>query len=156
MWYIWFSKKARWFNPADFGCDNKQSRKVPASLNNRSGWRSLHVKAIKTLGALAESNRLQIVELLRNGAMTVGEIAERLDMRQPQASKHLRVLLGAGIVEVRADANRRYYALRAEPFAELDDWLENYRQLWSERYDNLDLYLEKMKADYKKTNQTPL
>ncbi|GGB54213.1 transcriptional regulator [Lentibacillus populi] len=95
--------------------------------------------------ALAEPNRLHIVELLREGPLTVGEIADRLQLRQPQASKHLRVLSEAGIVGVQAVANRRIYKLRPEPFKELDSWLESFRQIWEERLDRLDDYLHGLK-----------
>lgn len=97
-----------------------------------------------TWNALAEPNRLLIVELLRAGPLTVGEVADRLKLRQPQASKHLKYLLEAGIVELKAVANRRIYKLRSEPFKELDDWLESCRRVWDERYDNLDEYLEEL------------
>ncbi len=96
---------------------------------------------IDTLAALAEPNRLRIVELLRDGPRPVGEIGERLRLRQPQTSKHLRVLKDAGLVEVRPDAQRRLYELRAQPLLELDAWLEPYRQYWSERLDALETML---------------
>lgn len=99
---------------------------------------------ITTFSALAEPSRLRIVELLHGGPLTVGEIADRLGLRQPQASKHLRVLLEAGLVEVQAVANRRNYYLRSEPFQELDDWLETYRSIWDERFDNLENYLQNL------------
>ncbi|HEV1998467.1 MAG TPA: metalloregulator ArsR/SmtB family transcription factor, partial [Candidatus Dormibacteraeota bacterium] len=73
-----------------------------------------------TLTALAEPNRFQIVELLRGGPRPVGAIAEELRLRQPQASKHLRVLSEAGLVEVQAVAQQRIYRLRPERFKELD------------------------------------
>jgi DNA-binding transcriptional ArsR family regulator len=95
-----------------------------------------------TLTALAEPNRLYIVELLRDGPLTVGEISNRLGLNQPQTSKHLRVLSNAGLVEVNAISNRRIYKLRAEPFKELDSWLESYRHIWNERFDRLDDYLQ--------------
>lgn len=98
-----------------------------------------------TLNALAEPHRMHIVELLIQQPLTVGEIALRLDMRQPQASKHLRVLSEAGVVEVEAVANRRICRLRPEPFQQLDDWLQPYRQLWENRFDRLEDYLEKLK-----------
>ncbi|PZE19009.1 ArsR/SmtB family transcription factor [Paenibacillus xerothermodurans] len=94
------------------------------------------------LSALAEPNRLNIVELLREGPLTVGRITDRLELRQPQVSQHLRVLLDAGIVDMQAAANRRIYRLRLEPFKELDDWLDSYRQMWNERYDRLDAHLQ--------------
>jgi len=96
------------------------------------------------LSALAEPNRLNIVELLRDGPLTVGEIADRLGLRQPQASKHLKVLSDSGIVEVKAEANRRIYKLRSEPFEALDAWLRPFRRVMEERFDSLDDYLQQL------------
>lgn len=107
---------------------------------------------ITTLSALAEPNRLQIVELLRDGPLTVGEIADRLQIRQPQASKHLRVLSEAGIVTAHADANRRIYQLRSEPFIQFDKWVASYRQIWEERFDQLDDYLNVMQKKMENKN----
>ena len=96
---------------------------------------------IEMLNALAEPNRLRIVELLRDGPRAVGEIGDQLRLRQPQTSKHLRVLRDAGLVDVRPDAQRRLYELRPQPLLELDAWLEPYRQYWSERLDALETML---------------
>jgi DNA-binding transcriptional ArsR family regulator len=96
--------------------------------------------------ALAEPNRLHIVELLRDGPLTVGEITERLGLQQPQVSKHLKVLSETAIVEVQPQANRRIYKLRREPFQELESWLHSFRRLWEERFDRLDDYLLEMQA----------
>lgn len=94
--------------------------------------------------ALAEPNRLRIVELLRDGPLTVGEIADSLTMNQPQTSKHLRVLSQSGIVEVQPEANRRIYKLRTEPLQELDNWLASFRAMWEERFDRLEEYLREL------------
>ncbi len=103
---------------------------------------------ISIFTALAEPNRLRIVEILRDeGPLTVGSIAERVGIRQPQASKHLHALSEAGLVEVQAEANRRYYKLRAEPFQKFEAWLDTYRGVWDERFDNLDKYLMKMQMN---------
>jgi DNA-binding transcriptional ArsR family regulator len=101
---------------------------------------------ITIFNGLSEPNRMRIVDLLLDGPLTVGEIADRLGLRQPQASKHLRILLEAGLVEVQADANRRHYKLRMEPFQALDAWLETYRDVWEERFDQLEQYLTKLRA----------
>ena len=102
---------------------------------------------MKTLWtALTEPNRLHIIELLRDGPLTVGEITERLGLQQPQVSKHLKVLSEAEIVEVQPQANRRIYHLRREPFQELETWLHSFRRLWEERFDNLDNYLLELQA----------
>lgn len=94
-----------------------------------------------TISALAEPNRLHIVEILRTGPRPVGEIAEELRLNQPQVSKHLKVLSDAGIVEVRAIAQRRIYKLRPQPFRELNAWIESFRKVWEERFARLDDYL---------------
>ena len=98
-----------------------------------------------TLSALAEPNRRQIVELLRRKPRAVGEIVDRLGLRQPQVSKHLRVLSEAGLVEARPFAQQRIYSLRAQPLKELDDWLEPYRRTWETRFDQLDNVLRDLK-----------
>lgn len=94
------------------------------------------------LNSLAEPNRWNIVELLKQGPLTVGEIAERLKLRQPQVSKHLRILSEAGIVLVHPIANRRVYQLNPEPFQDLQEWTNSYRHLWEDRFDQLDRYLK--------------
>ena len=105
----------------------------------------------KTLSALAEPNRLRIVELLREKPCSVGEIAEQLQIRQPQTSKHLKVLSEAGLVEVHPAANQRIYQLHGESFKELDSWLETFRKVWDTRLDNLEGLLQGLKEDRKHT-----
>jgi DNA-binding transcriptional ArsR family regulator len=92
--------------------------------------------------ALAEPARRQILELLRERERPVNELVERLELSQPGVSKHLRVLREAGLVRVRPDGQRRWYGLRAEPLAELDEWLAPYRELWSGRLDALERHLD--------------
>lgn len=97
-----------------------------------------------TLSALAEPNRMQIVELLRGGPLPVLAIAGRLELRQPQVSKHLKVLSEAGIVEMQAVAQQRIYRLRPQAFQELDSWLGSYRRLWDERMDRFEDVLHEL------------
>src|SRR5467141_3570773 len=106
---------------------------------------------IETLKALGESNRFQIVELLRDGPRPVGEMVHRLHLRQPQVSKHLRVLSDAGLVDVRVDAQRRIYALRPAPLQELEVWVERYRRIWESNFQRLDALLHDLKNDERKT-----
>jgi DNA-binding transcriptional ArsR family regulator len=100
--------------------------------------------------ALAEPNRLQIVELLGNGPLSVGEIADQLGLNQPQASKHLRVLADSGVVEVKAIANRRIYKLQPKMFKDLDTWMDSYRRIWDKRFNRLDNYLHELQEHEKK------
>jgi len=96
-----------------------------------------------TFDVLAEPVRRDILDLLRDRERSVGELVERLSLSQPGVSKHLRVLREAGLVEVRPEAQRRWYHLRAEPLAEIDAWLDPYRRLWATRLDALERHLAK-------------
>lgn len=102
---------------------------------------------LTTLSALAEPTRFNIVELLRDfGAMTVGEIADRLKLRLPQTSKHLHVLAEAGIVSAKVDANRRIYSLCPTPFVEMNNWLGTFIRIKEEQFDRFEELLKKAQA----------
>jgi DNA-binding transcriptional ArsR family regulator len=95
-----------------------------------------------TFAVLAEPARRQILDALREQERTVNELVELTGMSQPSVSKHLRVLREAGLVEVRQDAQRRWYRLRAQPLAEIESWLAPYRAFWTSRLDALERHLK--------------
>jgi DNA-binding transcriptional ArsR family regulator len=92
--------------------------------------------------ALADPNRRALLELLLERPRPAGELVAQLGLSQPGTSKHLKVLREAGLVHVRAQANRRVYALDPGPLNELDVWLAPYRRLWNERLDALGRHLD--------------
>lgn len=83
------------------------------------------------LAILGEPRRRRILDVLRGGEASVGDLVEELGVSQPLVSEHLRVLREAGLVSARVDGQRRLYRLRPEPLVDLDAWLEPYRQLWT-------------------------
>src|SRR5690242_13373831 len=89
------------------------------------------------LRALADGSRRTVLDTLAGGPATAGELAALLPIARPGASRHLRVLREAGLVEVRQEAQRRVYSLRPQPLAEIDAWLARYRALWEQRLDAL-------------------
>ena len=93
--------------------------------------------------ALSDPNRRAVLALLLERPRPVGELVEQLGLSQPGTSKHLKVLREAGLVQVRAEANRRVYALDPGPLNELDVWLAPYRRLWNERLDELGRHLDR-------------
>jgi DNA-binding transcriptional ArsR family regulator len=97
-----------------------------------------------TFEVLAEPNRRRILDLLRAGERSVGQLVGGLAISQPAVSKHLRVLREAGLVEARIEAQRRVYCLRPDILREIDDWLAPYRALWSQSLDKLEGHLEEM------------
>jgi DNA-binding transcriptional ArsR family regulator len=98
------------------------------------------------LQVLGDPSRQAILELLGDGERPVGELVVELRQSQPAVSRHLRVLRDAGLVASRADGQRRLYHVRPEPFVELADWLEPYRQLWSRHLAQLERHLEERRA----------
>ena len=95
------------------------------------------------LEAIAEPTRQRILDAVRDGERSVGELVEQVGMHQPGVSRHLKVLRDAGLVEVRRDAQRRLYRLRPEPLMELDAWLEPYRAEWTSKLDSLERHLRR-------------
>jgi DNA-binding transcriptional ArsR family regulator len=93
---------------------------------------------MNALEALADPTRRRIVELLADGERSAGEIASHFDTARPGVSRHLRVLREHGLVQTRADGQRRLYSLDPAPLAELDAWLARYRRFWTNRLDALD------------------
>jgi DNA-binding transcriptional ArsR family regulator len=91
---------------------------------------------------LADPSRRRIVEALRGGEQQVGDLVAKAGIHQSGVSRHLRILSESAFVTVRPDGQRRFYALRPEPFRELDDWLGRYRALWDERLDRFEAGLK--------------
>lgn len=84
---------------------------------------------------LADPARLRIVSALREGEHSVNEITAAVGIAQSGVSRHLAILHRAGVVSVRAKGQRRLYALRPEPFRELEAWLAGFHDLWADRLD---------------------
>jgi DNA-binding transcriptional ArsR family regulator len=96
--------------------------------------------------AVAEPRRRQILDALTRGERPVKELVKALDLAQPQVSKHLKVLLEVGLVDVRDDGRRRLYRLNGHPLKPIHDWVKSYERLWTERFDRLDVVLEELKG----------
>ena len=105
-----------------------------------------------TFSALADPTRRAILARLLLGECSVGELAEPFEMSMPAVSKHLRVLERAGLIAQRRDAQWRQCRIKAGPLKEVSDWTERYRQIWEERLDRLDEYVQQLKAKEKKTH----
>jgi DNA-binding transcriptional ArsR family regulator len=94
--------------------------------------------------AIAEAGRREILDVLMAGEKAVGAIVDDLSMSQPQVSKHLRVLSEVGLVRCRADGRHRLYRVEPARLRPLHDWLAKYEQMWNERLDRIDDYLQEL------------
>lgn len=101
--------------------------------------------------ALADESRRLMLETLKGGPATAGELAALLPIARPGVSRHLRVLREAGLVDVRKEAQRRVYSLRTEPLADVDAWLGPYRTLWQQRLDALQTEVARGKRERRST-----
>jgi len=94
--------------------------------------------------ALADPTRRAILERLSQGDSNVTELAEPFAMSLPAITKHLKVLEGAGLISRGREAQRRPCHLEPAPFAEISNWIEQYRKLWDTRLDQLEDYLAEL------------
>ncbi len=91
------------------------------------------------LDAVGEPNRRLLLELLHQGSeSTVSELVDASGLRQPQVSKHLKVLAGAALVSVRADGRHRHYRLDGRGLQAAHDWFASFEDVWHARFDALD------------------
>jgi DNA-binding transcriptional ArsR family regulator len=102
-----------------------------------------------TFAALADPTRRAILARLASGELSVTELAEPFEMSLPAVSKHLKVLQRAGLVTRGREAQWRPCRLDARPLKDAADWVEHYRRFWTQSFDRLDSYLDKLKSKEK-------
>jgi len=90
--------------------------------------------------------RREILNLLALGERSVNDIAASLHIKQPQVSKHLRVLREVELVRVREAGQQRLYSLKGEGLKPIHDWVKPFEHLWNERFDRLAEYLKELQT----------
>jgi DNA-binding transcriptional ArsR family regulator len=100
--------------------------------------------------AVAEPRRRAILDILAKEELSVNELVERLEVAQPLVSKHLRVLREVGLVDVREQGRQRLYRLNGAALKPIHDWVKDYENSWSARFDELEALLEELKDKEKK------
>lgn len=103
----------------------------------------------KTFAALADPTRRAILARLALGETSVNALAEPFEMSLPAVTKHLKVLQRAGLISQSRQAQWRPCKLEASPMKEVAYYLEQYRQFWEQRFDQLDGYLKTFKSQEK-------
>jgi DNA-binding transcriptional ArsR family regulator len=103
-----------------------------------------------TFAALADPTRRAILARLATGEAPVSELAEPFDMSLPAISKHLKVLERAGLIRRGREAQWRPCRIEFTALKGVDEWLEEYRRLWDERFDRLEVYLKELQAKEKR------
>jgi DNA-binding transcriptional ArsR family regulator len=93
--------------------------------------------------AIAEPNRRTILRLLQRSELSAGDVLDAMTLSQPGVSRHLKTLHQAGLVSVRSDGRRRIYRIEPTKLAEIDAWLEPYKQCWASRLNAFEDHLVK-------------
>ena len=99
--------------------------------------------------ALADPTRRSILESLRRGPLSMGEIARQFSISGPAITKHLKVLERAGLVRTDRKAQLRPRTLDADKLREAQQYIESYRQFWENNFDRLDAFLEELQSQEK-------
>jgi len=94
---------------------------------------------------LADPTRRRLVEALRDGERSVGDLVNVVDIGQPGVSRQLQILEDADFVVMRPDGRRRMYSLRPDRFRELSEFVTAYRAIWETRLDRLEATIKKRK-----------
>ena len=116
-----------------------------------SGYTRRSIRLDATFAALADPTRRAILARLAAGEASVLDLARPFAMSQPAISKHLKVLERAGLISRGREAQRRPCRIEAQPLAEANGWLEDYRRFWEKNFERLDHLLDELKAEKKKS-----
>ena len=102
--------------------------------------------------AIADPTRREIINLIAHKQMNLNAIADKFDMSRPAISQHIKILIECGLIGVNRQGRERYCEVKAAPLSEVAQWVEQYRQLWEEKFSRLDALLAVMKVEENKTS----
>ncbi|HAA15245.1 MAG TPA: transcriptional regulator [Cytophagales bacterium] len=97
--------------------------------------------------AIADPVRRDIIGLLAHERMNLNSVAENFSISRPAVSKHIKILTECGVVEITQTGRERYCTLQPKAFTEVKDWLDQYRELWEQKLDSFESYLEELKKE---------
>lgn len=99
--------------------------------------------------AIADPTRREIINVIAHQRLNLNSVAERFEVSRPAISKHIRILTECGLVVIKQEGRERYCEAKLEKLNEVSDWVEQYRKLWTERFDSLEKYLEEIQTKKK-------
>jgi DNA-binding transcriptional ArsR family regulator len=95
--------------------------------------------------AIADPTRRQIIHMIAGKSMHLNEVAEHFPISRPAISKHIRILTECGLITVHRKGRERHCEVKPEKLNEVSEWVEQYREIWTQKLDALEDYLSKMK-----------
>lgn len=99
--------------------------------------------------AIADPTRRAILSLLAAQTLTLNAVAENFDISRPAISKHIKILNECGLIEITDKGRERYCEAKLDKLSEVSVWIEQYKQFWESKLDDLETYLDKLQKDKK-------
>ena len=103
--------------------------------------------------AIADPNRREIIKLLAAQTMNLNAIAEQFDISRPAVSQHIKILIECGLIIIKQKGRERYCVAKLETLNEVANWVEQYKQFWTDNLNSLDKYLTKIQKKDKNANK---
>ncbi len=96
--------------------------------------------------AIADPTRRDIIHLIAHKSLNLNAVAEQFDISRPAISKHIKILTECGLIVIKQQGRERYCEAKLDKLHEVSDWVEQYRKLWTQRFDALDAYLHELQS----------
>jgi DNA-binding transcriptional ArsR family regulator len=103
--------------------------------------------------AIADPTRRQIINLIARSAMNLNSIANNFDISRPTVSQHVKILLECGIISIEKKGRERYCKIQPANLREVADWVEPFRELWEQKLDSFEKYLNKLQSKSKQNEK---
>ncbi len=100
--------------------------------------------------AIADPTRREILNMIAYKPLNMNTVAEHFDVSRTAVYKHIKVLIECGLIDMKQQGRERYCEARLEQLAEVNEWIEQYRQFWVSKLDSLENYLEELQTKNKK------
>lgn len=104
---------------------------------------------------IADPTRREILNMIAHKSLNVNSVASQFDVSRTAIYKHLKILSECGLVVMQQQGRERYCEAKLEKLHEVSDWVEQYREIWTKRFDSLDAYLTRIQAEQKNTKSKP-
>ena len=103
--------------------------------------------------AIADPTRRAIINMIAHETLNLNSVAEHFDISRPAISKHIKILTECGLITIKQQGRERYCEAKLQQLSEVSDWVEQYRKIWTDRFDALDNYLQELQAKNTATTQ---
>jgi DNA-binding transcriptional ArsR family regulator len=92
--------------------------------------------------ASADPTRREIINLIAHKSLNLNSVAENFNVSRPAISKHIKILTECGLIVIKQQGRERYCEAKLEKLNVVSDWVEKYREFWTEKLDALEAYLK--------------